>query len=70
MLEEGVYATIDDLANAKGIGIPTSARFCGSPLLAPELVEAILDGRQPAELLEGFRWSGKVSSPVFDALRN
>ena len=38
-------------------------------LLAPEIVEAILDGRQPAELqlddlLEGFRWSGKGSAEV------
>ena len=35
-------------------------------LLAPEIVEAILDGRQPAELqlddlLEGFRWSGRAA---------
>ena len=29
---------------------PMSAGFCGCTLLAPEIVEAILDGRQPAEL--------------------
>ena len=35
-------------------------------LLAPDIVEAILDGRQPEgmrleDLLEGFRWSGTSS---------
>ena len=42
------------------------SRILRLTLLAPEIVEAILDGRQPAELqlddlLEGSRWSG-VSS--------
>ncbi len=62
MLDEGVYATLEDLAKSKGIGKTYVSQVLRLTLVAPEIVEAILDGRQPAELqlddlLEGFRWS-------------
>ena len=64
MLDEGVHATLEDLARAKGVAPSYVSRILRLTLLAPEIVEAILDGRQPAELqlddlLEGFRWSGR-----------
>jgi hypothetical protein len=54
-----VHATIEDLAKAKGIGKAYVSQVLRLTLLAPEIVEAILDGRQSAELqlddlLEGF----------------
>jgi hypothetical protein len=67
MLDEGVYATIEDLAKAKGIGKTYVSQVLRLTLLAPEIVEAILDGRQPVEvqlddLLAGFplKWAGQI----------
>jgi hypothetical protein len=59
MLDEGVHATIEDLAKAKGIGKTYVSQVLRLTLLAPDIVEAILNGRQPAEmqlddLLTGF----------------
>jgi hypothetical protein len=59
MLDDGVYATVEDLAKAKGVASSYVSRVRRPTLLAPEIVEAILDGRQPAELqlddlLDGF----------------
>ena len=59
MLDEGVHATLEDLARAKGVNATYVSRVLRLTLLAPEIVEAILDGRQPAEmqvddLLAGF----------------
>ena len=59
MLDEGVYATLEDLARAKGVHATYVSRVLRLTLLAPGVVEAILDGRQPAEmqlddLLEAF----------------
>jgi hypothetical protein len=66
MLDEGVHATIDDLAKAKGIGKTYVSQVLRLTLLAPEVVESILDGRQSAELqlddlLEAFplEWEGQ-----------
>ena len=50
MLDEGVHATLEELAKAKGIAPSYVSRILRLTLLAPEIVEAILDGRQPAEL--------------------
>jgi hypothetical protein len=50
MLDEGVHATIGDLAQAKGVAPSYVSRVLRLTLLAPDVVEAILDGRQPAEL--------------------
>ena len=59
MLDDGVCATLEDLAKAKGIGKTYVSQVLRLTLLAPEIVEAILNGRQSAEmqledLLEGF----------------
>jgi hypothetical protein len=59
LLDEGVHGTLEDLARAKGVAPSYVSRVLRFSLLAPEIVEAILDGRQPAELqlddlLEGF----------------
>jgi hypothetical protein len=59
MLDTGMHATLEDLAMAKGAAPSYVSRVLRLTLLAPELVEAILDGRQAAELqlddlLEGF----------------
>ena len=66
MLDEGVHGTLEDLARAKGVAPSYVSRVLRLTLLAPEIVEAILDGRQPAELqlddlLEGFPldWEGQ-----------
>jgi hypothetical protein len=56
--------TLEDLAKGKRIGKTYVSQVLRLTLLAPEIVEAILDGRQLAELqlddlLEGFpqEWS-------------
>ena len=59
MLDEDVHATLEDLARAKGFAPSYLSRMLRLTLLAPDIVEAILDGRQPAglqldDLLEGF----------------
>ena len=59
MLDTVVHATLEDLAQAKGVAPCYVCRILRLTLLAPDIVEAILDGRQPAEpqlddLLEGF----------------
>lgn len=50
MLDTGVHATLEDLARAKGVNATHVSRILRLTLLAPEIVEAILDGRQPVEL--------------------
>jgi hypothetical protein len=50
MLDDGVYSTLEDLGRAKGVAPSYVSRILRLTLLAPEIVEAILDGRQPAEL--------------------
>jgi hypothetical protein len=50
MLENGTYATIREIANAEKINDSYVGRLLRLTLLAPESVEAILEGRQPAAL--------------------
>jgi hypothetical protein len=50
LLETGVYGTIGEIAAAENTNASFIARFLRLTLLAPEIVEAILDGRQPAEM--------------------
>ena len=47
LIESGEYASITDLAAAEGINQSYVCRVLRLTLLAPEIVEAILDGRQP-----------------------
>lgn len=75
MLDEGVQATLEDLARAKRVHPTYVSRVLRLTLLAPDIVEAILDGRQAEELqlddlLAGFpldwrqqaeRWAGSSS---------
>ena len=66
MMEAGRYGTIDELAAAEKINSSYVSRLLRLTLLAPENVEAILDGRQPAGmtlsgLMEPFpvEWQGQ-----------
>jgi hypothetical protein len=47
MLETGRFATIKELAAAEKINSSYVSRVLRLTLLAPDIVEAILDGRQP-----------------------
>ena len=47
MLEAGRYGTIDELATAEKINSSYVSRLLRLTLLAPDIVDAILDGRQP-----------------------
>ena len=48
LLEEGRYASISELAQAEKIDRGYLGRILLLTLLAPDIVEAILDGKQPA----------------------
>jgi hypothetical protein len=50
MLENGTHATIAEIAAAEKINESYVGRVLRLTLLAPDIVEAILDGRQPAEV--------------------
>jgi hypothetical protein len=50
MLESGEYATINELAEREGIAPSYMTRVLRLTMLAPEIVEAILDGRQGSEV--------------------
>src|ERR1700724_3286484 len=69
MLESGDYATVRDLAKAEAINESYLGRVLRLSLLAPKIVEAILEGRQPAnleldDLLQQFPidWDGQLIS--------
>jgi hypothetical protein len=47
MLESGAFATIQELAAAEKINPSYISRMLRLTLLAPDMVQAILDGRQP-----------------------
>ena len=47
MLEEGRYASISEMAAAEKLDRGYLGRVLQLTLLAPDIVEAILDGRQP-----------------------
>jgi len=49
-LETGNYATVRDLAKAEAIDEVYLGRILRLTLLSPTLIEAILEGRQPATL--------------------
>jgi hypothetical protein len=66
MLDEGEFGTLEDLARARRLPPSYVSGILRLTLLAPEIVEAILDGRQPAamqleDLLKGFpvKWAGQ-----------
>ncbi len=59
MLETGVYRSVAELAEAEKVNASYLSRMLRLTLLAPDIVEAVLDGRQPdrmtlAELMKPF----------------
>lgn len=50
MLESGDYATVRELAKAEAINESYLGRILRLTLLAPKIVEAVLEGRQPPTL--------------------
>jgi hypothetical protein len=69
MLEDGEYVTIREIANAEKINESYVGRVLRLTLLAPDIVEAILNGRQPVRLqLDGLmkplpvRWTEQGKS--------
>ena len=50
LLETGTYVTFDEIAKAEKINPSYVSRVLRLTLLAPAIVEAILDGRQPADM--------------------
>ena len=69
LLENGTYGCIEDIARGEKIGASFVSRIVKLALLAPDIVETILEGKQPAnvtlgELLKPFpvEWSAQVAS--------
>ena len=50
MLDNGTYGCIEDIARAERINGSFVGRIVRLTLLAPDIVEAILEGKQPAAL--------------------
>lgn len=50
MLERGEYASLSELAETEKINLSYVCRTLRLTLLAPDIVEAILDGRHPAKM--------------------
>jgi hypothetical protein len=64
LLETGDFATIEEIADAEKINPSYVSRVLRMTLLAPEIVEAILAGRQPEKLtmaraMQPFPWQWK-----------
>jgi hypothetical protein len=51
MLESGRYGTITELAEAEKVNQSYLCRVLRLTLLAPDIVEAVLDGRRPETML-------------------
>lgn len=71
MLESGEYATITELAEREGIGSSYVTRVLRLTLLAPDIVEAILEGKQGPEVtlarvLEPFPGEWREQVEIFD----
>jgi hypothetical protein len=50
LMEAGTYATVEEVAAAEKINASYVSRVLRLTLLAPDIVDAILDGRQPIAL--------------------
>ena len=50
LLDSGEFTTIAELAESEGIAVSYMTRVLRLTLLAPDIVEAVLDGRQGPEL--------------------
>jgi hypothetical protein len=74
LLDEGVYGTLNELAKAEHVSQSYVSQVVRLTLLAPGIIEAILDGRQPAALQlddllgsSSLDWSGQKSELGFPA---
>jgi hypothetical protein len=70
MLDEGRFASVRDLAEAERVSLSYVSRILRLTLLAPEIVEWIMDGRrapQLAQLMHRFRWSGRGNASGFSS---
>ena len=70
LLEGGQYATIEEIAKAEKVNTSYISRILRLTLLSPEIVEMILDGRQPTSmtlksLQKGFPVDWKTQSKLF-----
>ncbi|TDL84062.1 hypothetical protein E2L08_00900 [Palleronia sediminis] len=71
MLESGEFATIAELADREGIAAPYLTRVLRLTLLAPDIVETILDGQQgPRTTLEALREPFPADWQLQDTFRN
>jgi ParB-like chromosome segregation protein Spo0J len=52
MLDDGIHASVAEIAEAEGIGKSYVSRILRLALLAPSIVEQILDGRPTAGLAQ------------------
>ena len=73
LLETSEYATIEEIAKAEKINTSYISRILRLTLLSPEIVEMILDGRQPTpmalkSLLKGFPVCWKEQREIFGRL--
>jgi hypothetical protein len=50
LLDDGVHGTLDELAKAERVSQSHVSRMLRLTLLAPDLIDAILEGRQPEQL--------------------
>lgn len=50
LLENGTYSCLDEIAKAERIGPSFISRTIRLASLAPDILDSILDGRQPAQL--------------------
>ena len=53
LLENGTYGCIEDIARGEKIGASFVSRIVKLALLAPDIVEGILNGKQPANVTLG-----------------
>jgi ParB-like chromosome segregation protein Spo0J len=51
MLDEGVYASVNEIGDAENISKSYVSRILRLALLAPDIVEAILEGRADQALI-------------------
>ena len=70
LLENGTYVTIEEIADAEKINPSYVSRILRLALLSPEIVEMILDGRQPLSLTmkmlqKNFYIEWKIQKKVF-----
>jgi hypothetical protein len=61
LLEEGQYRSAGELAEAEGVTRSFVNRLLRLTLLAPDIQEAILEGRQPKGMMLE-QWTGSMSS--------